>query len=105
MTALPTLMDFADAANRQYLYSSYYTVWIVSPAGERTYLGYTPRKTGTGLMLVLQREEVYGAIFGIMGTSEVTYKKSAAAVTFNNGWRVTFGGTIRDEASAVKYGA
>jgi len=98
---LPQLMDTDEAANRQYRYGSYYTVWLVSPTGERTYLGYTARKSGNGLLGKLDDYEMRVEVLRRMGAAggEVGYKKTAAALVFTNGWKIAFGGTIREESA------
>lgn len=93
-------MDFQTAARVQYLRTSIYTVWLVSPAGERTQIGTSQRKAGTALLSVLTRPENLDAFRAKAGDiSAVTFKKKAGRVELSNGWRVEFGGTIRQEAS------
>lgn len=92
-------MTFADAARRQYLRNSYYTVWLVSPAGERTRLGSTARKTGAGLMGILRAESTQTRLASMPEMNDARFKRSASALTFTNGWSIVFGGTIRQEAS------
>ena len=92
-------MTFADAQQRQYLYRTVYTVWLVGPAGEREQVGTTQRKSGTGLMSVLRRESVQTRIAALPGAASATFTKRADRLEFSNGWRLEFGGTIRQEAS------
>ena len=99
-TGLPTLPTFAEAADRQFRYNSFYTVFLVEVAtGARTYLGMTARKTGTGLMTVLRRENVQKFVTTLPGAADATFTKSATALTLSNGYRIEFGGTIRQEAT------
>lgn len=96
---LPTLPTFDEAARAQYRFGSFYTVFIVSPDGTRTYAGMTARKTGAGLMAVLRRDHVQAYVAGLPGAADATFKKSATALTLSNGYRFEFGGTIRQEAT------
>jgi hypothetical protein len=96
--ALPT---FAQAARAQYLHSSFYTVWLVGPAGEREYLGSTQRKSGTGLRKFLRDKDVQERVSRLPDAASATYTKRADRLEFSNGWRIEFGGTIRQEASAA----
>jgi len=92
-------MTFPEAARRQHLYSSIYTVWLVAPDGTREQIGTTQRKTGSGLRAVLARPSVQERIAKIPGIEDVRLKKTASALIFTNGYRIEFGGTIRQEAS------
>jgi hypothetical protein len=93
--------DFQEAAEMQYLRSSYYTVWVVSPEGTRTYLGCTARKSGTGLINVVTGSghkkfcEVFSGLDSNLTTLE---KKTKDTLILRAGWKVTFGGTIREES-------
>jgi hypothetical protein len=95
-TATKTLPTFSEAAATQHLYGSYYTVWLVAPGGTREYLGYTARKTGTGLC----RPSVQGRVQRFPDADALTFRKTAGALLLSNGYRITFGGTIRQEAQA-----
>lgn len=94
-------MTFAEAASRQHLYHSYYTVWLVSPTGEREYLNFTARKTGTGLMKILRLNSVQDRIKQFPDAETLTLKKRADRLELSNGWQIKFGGTIRQEASEL----
>lgn len=97
---LPTLPTFAEAADRQYHYGSFYTVFLTTVAtGERVYLGMTGRKSGAGLMAILRRTYVQDHIATLPGVSEATFRKTADALILSNGYRIEFGGTIRQEAT------
>lgn len=100
---MATLMSFADAVARQHLYGSYYTVWLVAPDGAREYLGYTPRKSGDGLLSLLRSDRVQTRVAQFEGAAEITLKKTAHALVLSNGWRIAFGGTIRQEAAAAEW--
>jgi len=98
--SLPILSDFAKAAADQHRANSFYTVFLVNTAtGERTYLGSTARKTGTGLMLILEKSYVQDHIATLPGMAEATFRKTATALVISNGYRIEFGGTIRQEAT------
>jgi hypothetical protein len=92
-------MDFQDAARRQHLRTSYYTVWLVGPGGERENLGHTARKTGTGLLTFLYRPAVQERIKALPGAADARLQKFKDRLEFSNGWKLEFGGTIRQEAS------
>lgn len=97
---LPTLPTFEQAADRQFRFNSFYTVFLIEVAtGKRTYLGCTSRKTGTGLMSVLRRDYIQAHIVTLPGAADATFTKSADALTLSNGYRIEFGGTIRQEAT------
>jgi hypothetical protein len=79
---------------------------LVSPSGVRHYFGATSRKSGSKLLETLA--EHGKEIMELMGsdlTDETTHKKTTKALTFSNGWVMTFGGTIRQEASEAHYQA
>jgi len=93
--------DFETAANRQHLRNSYYTVWVVSPTGNRHYIGYTARKTGTGLIKVVEGSgwDKFKEIFKDLPEEIRTLEKKTKDTLFlKDGWKVTFGGTIREES-------
>lgn len=92
-------MTFEQAARAQHLRFSYYTVWLVSPTGERTRLGSTQRKNGTGLMNILRADSTQNRLKAMPVMDGATIKKTKSALTFSNGWKIEFGGTIRQEAS------
>jgi hypothetical protein len=97
-------MKFHDAARRQYLHSSIYTVWLVGPGGTREELGTTQRKTCVGLMGILYLPGVQARIKRLPGAGDMGVRKRDGGLEFTaaggepNGWRVEFGGTIRQEA-------
>ena len=91
-------MTFENAAKLQYRYATYYAIILVGPNGERETLGKTQRKSGSGLLLVLERESVQARMREFPGAYSITLKKTASALILSNGWRIEFGGTIRQEA-------
>jgi hypothetical protein len=95
---LEPAMTFAEAARRQYRYHTFYTVFLVGPAGEREPVGTTQRKSGSGLLAVLRRDSVQERVRQFPGVESITLKKSADRLAFSNGWALVFGGTIRQEA-------
>ncbi len=100
---MATLMSFKDAANRQHLYGSYYTVWLIAPDGKREYLGFIARKSGAGLLTFLRGERIQTRMEQFEGAESITLKKTANALVLSNGWRIAFGGTIRQEASEAEW--
>jgi hypothetical protein len=92
-------MTFEQAANKQYLHSSFYTVWLVGPNGERESLGSTQRKTGSCLVQIMRQKSVQARIAQLPDAETGTYTKKADRLLFSNGWRIEFGGTIRQEAA------
>lgn len=98
-------MTFQEAARMQYRYHSYYTVWLVAPDGTRTEFGLTQRKSGSGLMAILRSDAGQKRIAGIPGVAAVTFKKTATALILSNGYKIAFGGTIRQEASELLSGS
>jgi hypothetical protein len=92
-------MTFAEAARLQHRYGSFYTVWLVDADGTRRYLGCSQRKSGTGLLKFIGRERVQEVFKAMPGAETLEWtKKTADALHLNNGMKVTFGGTIRQEA-------
>ena len=92
-------MTFEDAARRQYRYSTLYAVFLIGPNGEREQVGATSRKSGDGLVAVLRRESVQERIKQIPGVESATFRKFKDRLEVSNGWKLQFGGTIRQEAS------
>jgi hypothetical protein len=92
-------MKFSTAARAQYLRSSYYTVFLVDPDGNKELLGHTQRRNGTGLMAVLSRESVQEKVKAFPWAATARFKKFKDRLEIDNGWKVVFGGTIRQEAS------
>lgn len=93
-------MNFQDAASRQYRRTSYYTVNLVKPDAT-IQMGYTQGKSGAGLIWFIRGERAQAILMAHLGEGsevEIT-KKTATALHLSNGWRVEFGGTIRQEAS------
>jgi hypothetical protein len=93
-------MTFEQAAKTQYLRSSFYTVWLIGPNGERESLGSTNRKSGRSLIDLsgtLYAQKVIRRL--IPNAEDVHFKKTANALVLSNGWRIEFGGTIRQEAT------
>ena len=98
--ALPTLPTFAEAAARQYRFHSFHAVFLVAPDGSRVYLGMTSRKSGSGLLRFLTRDSVQEHLSGCAWAAAATVtRKTATALELSTGHRVTFGGTIREEAT------
>lgn len=92
-------MKFSDAARVQYRLSSYYTVQLVKPDGTKVELGSTMQKTGIGLLkFVSSRLDKVRELIPNPDTVEMV-KKTATALHFSNGYRIEFGGTIRQEAT------
>lgn len=91
-------MTFNQAARKQYLHSTFYTVWLVGPNGERESLGSTQRKSGSKLMQILCETAVQERVSKLPGAETATFTKKADRLVFSNGWRIEFGGTIRQEA-------
>lgn len=92
-------MTFNDAAKKQYLRSSFYTVWLVHPGGKvRVNLGSTQRKTGAGLLKIIGTPYAQQTIGEHIPNTVTLTKKTASAILLSNGWRIEFGGTIRQEA-------
>lgn len=92
-------MTFEQAAKRQYLRSSLYTVWLVGPNGERESLGSTSRKSGSSLIAILGEKSVQERVSRLPEAATATFTKKADRLIISNGWRIEFGGTIRQEAS------
>jgi hypothetical protein len=88
-----------QAANKQYLRSSFYTVWLVGPNGERESLGSTQRKTGSSLVRIMREKAVQARLSELPGADSATFTKKADRLLISNGWRIEFGGTIRQEAT------
>jgi hypothetical protein len=96
-------MTFEQAARRQYRRGTFYVVYLVGPAGERERLGRTQRRNGAGLRSFLRLPTVqmrFGK-FPDSGSIVIT-RKTASTLEFSNGWRMEFGGTIREEASEAE---
>jgi hypothetical protein len=91
-------MKFQDAARMPYLHTSFYTVWLVGPNGERESLGSTQRKTGSMLIKILCEKTTQERVSRLPGAASATFKKHADHLEFSNGWKIAFGGTIRQEA-------
>lgn len=90
---------FQQAAADQYRRTSFYVVFLVSPNGERERVARTQRKSGSGLLQVMRGEKVQTLAATWPNMDAVTFKKFADRVEFSNGWRLEFGGTIREEAA------
>jgi hypothetical protein len=105
---MATMMTFAEACEKQHLYHSYYTVWIVKPDGTRIYLTHTARKSGSGLLALFTgdydgyREALRKALreAGVNPETCPLVKKTKNALILGDLWKVEFGGTIRQEAAA-----
>jgi hypothetical protein len=91
-------MTFEEAAARQYNRHTFYAVFLVDPVGNRTRVARTQRKSGTGLIRLLSCDAIRNRLLEIPGIQEVTYKKFADRLELSNGWKIEFGGTIRQEA-------
>lgn len=90
---------FAQAARKQYLHSSFYTVWLVGPDGERERLGSTQRKTGASLVKILCEKAVQDRVARAPDAASATFTKKPDRLLLSNGWSIQFGGTIRQEAA------
>lgn len=97
--SLPTLPTFAEAAAAQFRYGSYYAVFMVAPDGTRVYLGKTASKSGTGLYGFLTMGAVQELVKAMPNADAITLRKTAGALILSNGYRIAFGGTIRQEAT------
>lgn len=101
----PFPFTWEQAQQRQHLYHSRYTVWLVNPSGQRSYLSYTARKTGAGLQTILHNQVKDDArraeLEQIMGLNlnDLSYDKKGQQLNLSNGWKVVFGGTIMQEAA------
>jgi hypothetical protein len=91
-------MSFTEAARAQYLHSSFYTVFLIGPNGEREMVGTTQRKSGSGLLKVLGSKAVQARVALTPDAETATIKKTSGKIVFSNGWSLEFGGTIRQEA-------
>lgn len=91
-------MTFDEAARAQYRRHPIYTVWLVGPAGEREQIGATQRKSGDGLLKVIARESVQERMRRFPDAESLRCAKRKGGLELTNGWRVEFGGTIRQEA-------
>lgn len=96
------MMTPAEARARQYRYGTIYCVYLIAPDGTKHPLGTTARKTGTGLMNLLRTEKAQATVARLVpDAATATFKKSADRLTVSNGWAVTFGGTLIQEAEAA----
>lgn len=91
-------MTFHEAALRQYRRRTLYVVLLIGPNGEREELGRTIRKSGHGLLDVLSRDYVQERVKLLPNAETACFKKFADRLELDNGWRIEFGGTIRQEA-------
>ena len=85
-------MKFKDVA-------TFYTVWLVGPNGERESLGSSGRKSGSGLRAILWTPAVQARVKQFNGVEELRMESKADRLLFSNGWRIEFGGTIRQESA------
>lgn len=100
------MLTIQEAMETQYRLHSYYTVWAVDTQGNRHYIGYTARHSGTGLLNMFNLEECREALKAALPVDEqgtCLVKKTRNTLELANGWKVTFGGTIRQEATEAKY--
>lgn len=92
-------MTRTEAARVQYRLHSFYTVQLVTPTGEKEIVGSTQRKSGSGLLhFVCGSDALKAKLSAIPGMLDGTFKKTAKAIVFSNGYKIEFGGTIRQEA-------
>lgn len=92
-------MTFEQAARLQHRYGSFYTVWLVDADGTRRYLGCSQRRSGRGLLKFIGRDSVQAVLKDLPGADTLEWtRKTADALYLSNGMRITFGGTIRQEA-------
>lgn len=94
-------MTFNEAAAKQFRHTSFYTVQLVKDNGSRVELGSTQRKSGAGLLYCIGSDRVQAIIRAeVPNADAITItKKTAKALHLSNGWRIEFGGTIRQEAT------
>ena len=92
-------MTFEQAAERQHRYGSYYTVWLLGPDGEREYLGFTARKSGAGLLKFMSGTNTQNRMKQFPNAEALTCTKHKDRLELSNGWKIQFGGTIRQEAA------
>lgn len=93
-------MKFSDAARAQHRRQTFYTVWLVGPGSERERLSSTQSKSGVGLIRLLQREVVQALLKRrFADADQITFKKHGDALVLSNGWKIEFGGTLRQEAT------
>lgn len=92
------MRTFEQAAARQYRYSTRYVVWLVAPDGTKTELGDTSRKSGRGLLNMLQLESVRANLLAIPGMETARCFKHADRLDLTNGYVIRFGDTIRRES-------
>lgn len=94
-------MTFERAARLQRNLHTIYTVYLVGPDGQGEQVGDTQRKSGAGLVEILQRESVQERLRSLPGAATATFKKEAGRLVLSNGWRLEFGGTIRQAATTA----
>ncbi len=94
-------MTFESAARVQYRFKTYYAILAVGPNGERVTCGSTQQKSGRGLLKALGNPAILANIRAAVPNPDGTeiVKKTATALHLSNGWRIEFGGTIRQEAN------
>ena len=91
-------MNFQTAARIQYRRHSKYVVTLKGPNGEQEAIGYTARKSGSGLLAILYTPRCQERVKQLPGADSARLTKTATALVFSNGWRMEFGGTILQEA-------
>lgn len=92
-------MTFEQAAARQHNRHSIYDVHLVAPDGGRTLVARTQRKSGVGLIRILESPRFQARIQAMPEMTEATFRRKAKALLFSNGWRLEFGQTIMQEAA------
>lgn len=98
-------MDFQAAAATQYNRHTYYSVVLASPTclaiEHAIRLGSTQRRTGNGLLSFIGRDAVQAIIKKNVPDAETAtiIKKTKDMLVLSNGWKITFGGTIRQDAA------
>lgn len=96
------IMNFDKAAKLQNRYSTFWTIFLIGPNGEKEYVGFSSRKSGRSLLGFISRESFQERVgkFEAAGSIRIV-KKTSESLVFSNGWKLAFGGTIRQESSAA----
>ena len=94
-------MTFQTATSLQYRHATYYEVVLDIPGKPPEPIGHTQRKSGTGLMVMLQkREDVKAKLRPIAGIDEAPFRKRADRLEFGKLAVIRFSGdTMRQAAN------
>lgn len=92
-------MTIQEAHRRQYLRHTFYTVFLIGPDGSRSHVANTQRKSGMGLIKIMQSDNVQARVRMWPDAETITFKKYADRLEFSNGGRLEFGGTLLENAS------